>query len=353
MFNFDCAFLRDLCEYFATFAVKGFAPKIKPLPPMQSISEHNRKMIRQIAKVLALAALSASALAADGKPAPSDHHIKTVWVILMENQNWSSIKGNKSAPYMNQTLLPMASHTERYFNPPSKHPSLPNYLWIEAGTNFGILDDLSPKYNSQSSTQHLVTLLKNAPGGGIKWRAYDEDISGKDCPLSNNHHYAVRHNPFVYFDDVTDKKNINSAYCIEHVRPFEELAKDLANNSVAPYNFITPNVCDDMHDSCAFLYNKIAQGDTWLSKTLPQILNSQAYRDGGAIFITWDEADIGDGPIGMIVLSPFAKGNGYNNSIHYNHGALLRTLEEIFGVTPYLGDAANQPDLSDLFSVFP
>jgi hypothetical protein len=108
-----------------------------------------------------------------------------------------------------------------------------------------------------------------------------------------------------------------------------------------------------MHDSCAFLYNKIAQGDTWLSKTLPQILNSQAYRDGGAIFITWDEADIGDGPIGMIVLSPFAKGNGYNNSIHYNHGALLRTLEEIFGVTPYLGDAANQPDLSDLFSVFP
>jgi phosphatidylinositol-3-phosphatase len=310
------------------------------------------KMIRQILKVLALAAFTASALAADSGPA-SDHHIKTVWVIVMENQNWSYIKDSKSAPYINQTILPMASHAEQYFNPPKKHPSLPNYLWLEAGTNFGILDDRLPQVDSQSTTQHLVTLLKNAPGGGIKWRTYQEDISGKDCPLSNQHHYLVRHNPFVYFDDVTDKKNSNSAYCIEHVRPFEELAKDLANNSVAQYNFITPNACNDMHDRCIPTFNNIAQGDAWLAKNLPQILNSQAYRDGGAVFITWDEADVGDGPIGMIVLSQFAKGNGYGSSIHYDHGALLRSLEEIFGVTPYLGNAATQPDLKDLFSVFP
>lgn len=300
-----------------------------------------------------LAAFAACALAADRGPASSEHHIKTVWVIVMENQNWSSIKGNKSAPYMNQTLLPIASHAEQYFNPPNNHPSLPNYIWIEAGTNFGVLDDRPPLADSQSSTQHLVTLLKNAPGGGVSWRAYEENITGKDCPLSDKYPYAVRHDPFVYFDDVTDKKNIGSAYCIEHLRPFEELAKDLANNSVAQYNFITPNVCNDMHDSCAPVYNKIAQGDAWLAKYLPKILNSQAYRDGGAVFITWDEANIGDGPIGMIVLSPFAKGNGYSNSVHYDHGALLRSLEKIFGVTPYLGNAANQSDLKDLFSVFP
>jgi hypothetical protein len=300
-----------------------------------------------------LAAFAACALAADRGPASSEYHIKTVWVIVMENQNWSSIKGNKSAPYMNQTLLPIASHAEQYFNPPNNHPSLPNYIWIEAGTNFGVLDDRPPLADSQSSTQHLVTLLKNAPGGGVSWRAYEENITGKDCPLSDKYPYAVRHDPFVYFDDVTDKKNIGSAYCIEHLRPFEELAKDLANNSVAQYNFITPNVCNDMHDSCAPVYNKIAQGDAWLAKYLPKILNSQAYRDGGAVFITWDEANIGDGPIGMIVLSPFAKGNGYSNSVHYDHGALLRSLEKIFGVTPYLGNAANQSDLKDLFSVFP
>ena len=58
----------------------------------------------------------------------------------------------------------MASHAELYFNPPNNHPSLPNYLWIEAGTTFGILNDHSPLANSQFSTQHLVTLLRTAPG---------------------------------------------------------------------------------------------------------------------------------------------------------------------------------------------
>lgn len=310
----------------------------------------------KFSRMLALTACvtgSINAIAAGNPAATPQHNIKTVWVIVMENQNWSAIKENKSAPYINHTLLPQASHAEQYFNPPNNHPSLPNYIWMEAGTNFGILDDGTPQVNRQSSTQHLVTLLKNAPAGGVSWRAYEENISGKDCPLVNKYPYGVRHDPFVYFDDVTDKKNVNSAYCIAHVRPFEELARDLVNNSVAQYNFITPNVCNDMHDYCPPIRNQIAQGDTWLAKHLPKILNSQAYRDGGAVFITWDEAALADGPIGMIVLSPLAKGNGYSNSVHYDHGALVRTVEEIFGVKPYLGNAASQSDLKDLFSVFP
>ncbi len=55
----------------------------------------------------------------------------------------------------------------------------------------------------------------------------------------------------------------------------------------------------------------------------------------------------------MIVLSPFAKGNGYNNSLYYDHGSTLLSFEEIFGVSPFLGDAANETDLSDLFAKFP
>ena len=296
---------------------------------------------------------SATAIAAGNATASPERHIKTIWVIVMENQNWSSIKGSKSAPYINDTLLPMASYAEQYFNPPNLHPSLPNYIWIEAGTNFRILDDLPPLAHSQSSPQHLVTLLRNAPGGEIEWRAYQEDISGANCPLTSRYPYAVKHNPFVYFDDVTDRKNLSSQYCIQHVRPFSELAKDLNHDTVARYNFITPNICDDMHDSCAPLRDRIKQGDTWLSKYLPEILNSKAYRDGGVVFITWDEAEKADGPIGMIVLSPLAKGHGYENSIHYDHGSALRTFEEILGVSPYLGEAATQTDLRDLFSVFP
>src|SRR5258708_394554 len=51
-------------------------------------------------------------------------NVKTVFIVLMENHNWSQIKGSASAPYINNTLLPMASHGEQYFNPPGIHPSL-------------------------------------------------------------------------------------------------------------------------------------------------------------------------------------------------------------------------------------
>src|SRR6266581_359378 len=238
------------------------------------------------------------------------NNVKKVFVIVMENHNWSQFSGAANAPYINNTLLPQASHAEQYYNPPSLHPSLPNYLWLEAGTNFGILNDSDPSINHQSTTAHLVTQLKNA---GVSWKTYQEDISGTNCPLTSVNKYAPKHNPFVYFDDVTNTNDPNSAYCIAQVR------------------------------------DPIRQTDNWLAANVPAILNSTAYQTGGALFITWDEGVGGDGPIGMIVLSPYAKGGGYSNSIHYTHGSLLRTVEEIFGVS-LLGDAAVQTDLSDLFS---
>lgn len=295
-------------------------------------------------------ALLATLLLPSVSRAQAASHIRTVWVIVLENRNWSEIKGSKDAPYINHTLLPVASYAEQYFNPPGMHPSLPNYLWLEAGTNFGILDDDPPHDRSQSTRQHLVTLLNRQ---GITWKAYEEAISGRICPLADHYPYGVRHNPFVYFNDVTGNGDPRSRYCIAHIRPFRELSRDLRADKVAQYNFIVPNVCNDMHDRCRPIKNEIAQGDRWLARNLPPILRSKAYREGGAVFITWDEASLADGPIGMVVLSPFAKGKGYANSLHYTHGSTLRTVQEIFGVTPLLGDANRQLDLRDLFSVFP
>ncbi|HEX9133575.1 MAG TPA: alkaline phosphatase family protein [Ktedonobacteraceae bacterium] len=274
----------------------------------------------------------------------------TVFLIMMENHNWSDIKNNPSAPYINNSLLPMASYAEQYYNPPGIHPSEPNYLWLEAGTNFGISNDADPYANHQSTTQHLVTLLNNAH---ISWKSYQESISGTVCPLTGNGLYAPKHNPMAFFDDVTNTNDPNSAYCIAHVRPYTELAPDLQQQTQARYNFITPNQCDDMHDTCGPINDSVKQGDTWLAQNLPAILNSPAYKNGGIVFITWDEGGSGDGPIGMIMLSPDAKGGGYSNSIHYTHSSTLRTLEEIFGVTPLLGDAAYATDLRDLFKTFP
>lgn len=290
-----------------------------------------------VAGLLPLLALSA---AANAMPP-----VQTVFVIVMENQGWAAFKGNPSAPYINNSLLPMASYCERYYAPPGLHPSLPNYLWMEAGTNFGLFDNNEPALNHQNTTNHLVAQLRAA---NISWKTYQEDIDGTSVPFTYTNLYAPRHNPFVYFDDITGTNDPNDAYGIAHNRPYSELAADLTNNTVARYNFITPNLCNDGHDLCPPLTNSVAQIDNWLAVEVPKILSSAAYSNYGALFITFDES-LDDSPIGMIVLSPLVRSGGYFNSTYYTHSAMLRTMQEIFGVRPFLGDAANAPDLSDLF----
>lgn len=272
--------------------------------------------------------------------------IQTVFIIMLENSDWSQIASNPSAPYINNSLLPVASYCLQYYNPPGNHPSEPNYLWLEAGTNFGITNDAAPIVNHQNTTNHLVALLNNT---GVTWKSYQEDISGTIVPLMPINDYDPKHDPFVFFDDVTGTNDFSFPYGIAHIRPFSELAADLVNHNVAQYNFITPNLCDDMHNTCAPLNNPTLQGDSWLATVIPQITNSQAYQNNGAVFITWDESEDGDCPVGMIVLSSLAKGGGYACTNYYTHSSTLRTMQEIFGVTPLLGDSVNATDLSDLF----
>lgn len=276
----------------------------------------------------------------------------TVFLIVMENHDWSDIEGNASAPYINKVLLPQASYARQYYNPPGNHPSEPNYLWLEAGSNLGVTDDNLPADHHFSTTNHLVSLLQRAH---ISWKSYQEGIDGSECPLEDDDNYAPRHNPMVFFDDVTGGNNPQSATCIAHIRPYSELLRDLNQQNVARYNFITPDLCHDMHDECAPVSDTLRQGDRWLQHQIPRIMASRAYQQGGIIFITWDESEppSSDGPIGMLLLSPYAKGHGYSNTIHYTHSSLLRTLEEIYAVRPLLGDAANATDLRDLFRKFP
>jgi hypothetical protein len=285
---------------------------------------------------------------ASALPAPAQvKSVKKVFVIVMENHNWSTILKDPTTTYI-KGLLPKASYAKQYFTPPGNHPSEPNYLWIESGLRLSKTDSPPSKDHHLANVPHLTALLDKA---GKPWKSYQEDIDGKTCPLANVKNYVPKHNPFVFFDDVTEGLKRDSARCISHVRPLGELAPDLVANHVADYNFITPNLCHDMHNDCGKL--KIRSGDEWLRQYVPAILASQAYREG-ALFITWDEGDefllfAKDGPVGLILLSPFAKGDGYSNTRHYTHSSLLKTLQDIFAVQPYLGDAAKAENLSDLF----
>jgi phospholipase C len=213
---------------------------------------------------------------------------------------------------------------------------------MEAGGNLGVTDDDVPA-GHRLSGPHLVSQLRAA---GVTWKSYQEDIPGTNCPLDYLNQYAPKHNPMVYFDDVNGGLKADSSECIAHVRPYSELARDLEVDAVPAYSFITPNLCNDMHD-CG-----IAAGDAWLSREVPKILASRAYKQGGALFVTFDESAGSDVPIGFIALSPLAK-PGYGNQVHYTHSSLLRSLQEIFGVSPLLGDAAKATNVADLFRSFP
>jgi phospholipase C len=268
----------------------------------------------------------------------------------MENHNWVDIKGSAAAPYING-LLATAAHAEQYYSPPGNHPSEPNYIWLESGSNYGITTDNPPGTaageNQVNTTAHLVTQLEAA---GRTWRSYQEDISGMDCPLVAVNNYAPKHNPMVFFPDVTDDFSPTSAHCIAHVRPYTELATDLAAGTVADYNFITPNLCDDMHNTCTT--GQIRQGDAWLAAELPKLVASATYAAGAVVFITWDENELGNFPIGMIAVSKDVK-PGYSNTVQYTHSSLLRSVQSIFGLSPFLKDAANATDLGDFFATPP
>src|SRR4029078_5112936 len=61
------------------------------------------------------------------------------------------------------------------------NPSEPNYIWAEAGTNFGVFNDDDPhnKNNCQPDTvqtthDHMSAYLTRA---GRTWRSYQEDVN--------------------------------------------------------------------------------------------------------------------------------------------------------------------------------
>jgi len=85
--------------------------------------------------------------------------------------------------------------------------------------------------------------------------------------------------PFVYYSDLTN----NTAVCNDRVVDFDQnFEADLASNQYR-YMWITPNMCNDMHNCAASV------SDKWLEGVVTKIMASDAYKNGGAIFITFDE----------------------------------------------------------------
>jgi hypothetical protein len=181
--------------------------------------------------------------------------------------------------------------------------------------------------------------------------------SGYVNPYNGGHQYSyvAKHNPMVFFSD----SNQDAA----NYAPLQQLSTDLTNNTVAQYNWITPDQYNDMHSALSngFTYNgvhytgdqaAIAEGDNFLAMMVPMIEASQAFQDNGAIVIWWDETDGGDNSsytLPEIIISPDAIGNAYTNTNLYTHSSDLATMEDIFGLGQCLGASCGANSLSGLF----
>jgi len=306
---------------------------------------------------IAVIATSAFALLAAGS-ATATPAIKHVFVIVMENTDADQIYDRKDiAPYINNELIPNYARAMNFADPLPQLKSEPHYIWMEAGTNklgnkVFDTDALPSATNSTPSSDHLVARIKAS--NTFTWMTYQQGIDAHtgECPIANHLKYAARHNPFVFFHDVSgNPPNKDEKVCKEHTKPYSAFAADLTANKMANYVFITPDLCNDMHghdDLCPGDRTKqISAGDTWLSQELPRIID-WAKNNSGVIFIVWDESDTDNATIPFLAIGPGVR-PGHASTVKYDHGSLVKSVEEIFGLQPPLETVKNNASFKDMF----
>ena len=267
-------------------------------------------------------------------PTPTNGSVKYVFDIWFENKGYNQIWNTSSAPYI--TSLGKSYTRATNFHA-QFHPSLPDYIAFFGGNNYGITNDCSPSSSCHANAKNLADLLE---AKGLNWKFYEESMPGP-CYIKTSGDYAPKHDPAVYFDDIRN----NSARCNSHVVNYSNLTTDLKSASSTPsFAFITPNLCNDMHD-CS-----VKTGDTWLKNHLPAILNSPACKvDKCLVIVTFDEDEGSEGQhIPTIFAGSGARTGGVTSSKHYTHYSTLRTIEYIFGLPTLTSNDANASPMTDM-----
>lgn len=163
-----------------------------------------------------------------------------------------------------------------------------------------------------------------------------------NCALNNSGQYAVKHNPAAYFDAGTDRQACQQDNLPMGSASSGNLINALASDSSLPtFSFITPNLCNDVH-SCG-----TTTGDNWLKALMPKIIASPAYQSGDTMVAVWFDEDT---PIPNIVMSKSAK-HVVLNDASYSHYSLLRTTEDLLGITTHLGKAASAPSFAAAYNL--
>jgi Phosphoesterase family len=89
----------------------------------------------------------------------------------------------------------------------------------------------------------------------------------------------ARYQQFTYFADV-----VNSPSELENLVPFSQFASDLANNMLAQFSYIVPNIQDDAHNGT------LNQADSWLKTNIAPLITNSTFQQDGLLVITFDES---------------------------------------------------------------
>jgi hypothetical protein len=334
---------------------------------------------------------------APARPAVAPPAIAHVFVIVLENQGYETTFGADSrAPYLADTMVAAGALLRQYYG--IGHFSLDNYIAMISGiapnaetqgdcrtyrefTETGIAPDGQPIGHGCIYPAHVATIANQLTARHRTWKGYMEDM-GKDprresatcghppigAPDGTQHaaandQYATRHDPFMYFHAIID-----SSVCRTNVVELHRLESDLqVADSTPNFAFVVPNLCHDGHDrECADGEpGGLTAADRFLAHWVPLITHAPAFRDG-LLIVVFDEAagadasaccdepsgpnvehpgiaGPGGGRTGAVLLSPFIAPGAVSDE-PYNHYALLRSLEDVFGL-PYLG-YAGRPGLA-------
>jgi hypothetical protein len=351
------------------------------------------------------AALLAPASAAALSP------IRHVFIIVLENESAATTFGpNSPAPYLAKTLTAEGAYLPNYYG--TGHASNDNYISMISGqapNTFNKLDCPSfanfttgaiGPYGQQEGIgcvypPDIETVANQLTAAGLTWRDYNQSMGntptreagecghpginmadGTESETAQDA-YATRHDPFVYFHSIID----DTTLCDTHVVNLDLLPRDLASAADTPnYVFITPDLCGDGHDAVCADHARpggFAGIEQFLKEWVPMITGSSAFREqDGVLLITFDEAEqadagaccgeipgpgsahpggvlsgAGGGDVGAVLLSPCIRPATVSRR-PYNHYAMLRSVEDIFGL-PHLGYAqlpGEQSFGSDVFN---
>lgn len=335
-------------------------------------------------------------------------HMKHVFVIMMENTSYSALlsPSNTNTTFI-QSLASTYGLATNYYG--VTHTSLPNYVAVSSGSTWGSNADDEAQAD-QGYFNHL-SLFDQLSQAGVSWRGYQESMPSAgytgdygsctnpnpdpDCTSSatGTALYVRKHNPFMQYPDI-----FNNPAAADKVVPLTQLTHDLNTGRVADFNWITPNICNDMHGgapSCPYANsptdaNQMAlyqDGDNFLHTWVTAIMSSRAWTANSAIFIMWDEGGYedsspygpqdntgccdspvlpatpanpttggggdlaggtlyGGGHVPMIVIGRDAA-RGVTDSASLNHYSLLQTIEQNWNL-PFLGNASDTLQVQSL-----